>query len=186
MTSSSPLLASASALGLAAYCLSHLFLVRVFPFRGPYIPLLASFVVGMAIAAGTTLWGCFLNTGTNRNDTLAFLAMNVLAYIALGWCYFHFVNLCIASLRIRILEELFDAGGELPGTAIELLYDNRKMIDTRITRLTRGGHLTCREGRYYPGKRTFLFVARVFDLFRWLILGSDHSRHFERPAGNNT
>lgn len=99
-------------------------------------------------------------------------AMNGLCYLALAFGYFNFVNLAIASLRIRMLEELVASGGRLPLRRLEDSYGTDRMIGLRIDRLLRGGHLRDEAGRLVSGRRPFLVVARVFDGLRWMILGS--------------
>lgn len=100
------------------------------------------------------------------------MVLNVATYAALGWCYFHFVNLGIASLRIRILEELVEAGGAMSGERLAGLYDDQAVITARLQRLRAGGHLVEHEGRYKIGRQRFLVVAKIFDGLHALIFGS--------------
>jgi len=147
------------------------------------VPLLLSFGVGLLVTAGVTLFVFFQPPWAALDDLLSFLAMNIIAYSALGWCYFHFVNLCISSLRIRVLEEIIDAGGALPTADLGALYDNRKMTAVRIERLTSSGHLVSHDARFYSGKQGFLIVARIFKLLRWFIIGDALTESYERSAG---
>ena len=50
------LLALAPLAGLAAYCLTHLIACRVAGRRGPYPPLLAGFLAGLAAGVAVSLW----------------------------------------------------------------------------------------------------------------------------------
>ena len=104
-------------------------------------------------------------------DGVALTGVNAMAYLALAFGYFNFVNLNIASLRIRMIQELAESGGRLPTAHLIGLYNTETVIALRIDRLTSGGHLVERDGRYYSGKRRFLIVARIFDFLRWAILG---------------
>jgi hypothetical protein len=108
----------------------------------------------------------------NVLDFAALLGMNLVAYLAFSFGYFNFINLNIASLRIRMLQELAESGGEMPVEALTGLYNTEEVIALRIDRLAGGGHLIERQGRFYSGKRQFLIVGRIFDFLRLVILGS--------------
>ena len=105
-------------------------------------------------------------------DGLALLAMDLVEYLALAFGYFNFVNLNVASLRIRMLQELAESHGEMPVEALTRLYNTEAVIALRISRLCSGGHLVQRQGRFYIGKRKFLIVGRIFDFLRMMILFS--------------
>ena len=95
------------------------------------------------------------------SDGLVLFSLNAVAYLALAFGYFNFVNLNIASLRIRMIQELAESGGRLPIDRLTGLYNTQNVAALRIDRLTRGGHLVEREGKYYSGKRRFLIVANL-------------------------
>jgi hypothetical protein len=164
------LLAVAPILGLAAYCLSHIFACQTIRNRGNYFPLVVGCGCGLATTAAISL-AALSWTKSGFGDGLALAGINMVAYLAFAFGYFNFINLNIASLRIRMLQELADARGRLPADRLAGLYNTETVIAVRIDRLARGGHLVERGGRYYPGKWQFLFVARTFDLLRWAILG---------------
>ncbi len=170
MSISYALLAIIPVVGLAVFCLSHLVASRVVLNRGPYYPLLAGFSIGLAAALAASfalLW----SMGTGAADLLAIVGMNGAAYVAFGFGYFNFVNLNIASLRIRMLQELADSGGSMPAIAFASCYNTDSVIALRIQRLVSGGYLVEKEGRYFSGKQSFLIVARIFEFLRWAILG---------------
>lgn len=175
MSNAYPWLVLAPTIGLGCYCLCHIVLARILVGRSPYLPLVGAFVPGLlgAIAAtGAALY--FMQA--NFADVVGYSALNLVTYGALGWGYFHFVNLCIASLRIRVLEEIVDAGGRLPAELLLAEYNTDGMIGLRIERLVSGGHFVVREGRYHCGKPHFLFVARLFDWMRYVIMGPNYLR----------
>ncbi len=167
-------LAVAPILGLAAYCLAHVVACRSLQ-RGPYFPLMLGCGCGLAATIAISL-AALLWTRCGAADGLALAGLNLATYLALSFGYFNFVNLNIASLRIRMLQELAESGGRMPVDRLAALYDTETIIGLRIDRLTRGGHLVERQGRYYSGKRRFLIVARIFDLLRWAILGQQRAR----------
>jgi len=171
MLQTSALLAIAPLLGLASYCLSHLLLSRLVRSRGHYYPLMigcgCGLIATLAVSAAAL---AFLQE--NVLDFAALLGMNLVAYLAFSFGYFNFINLNIASLRIRMLQELAESGGEMPVEALTGLYNTEEVIALRIDRLAGGGHLIERQGRFYSGKRQFLVVGRIFDFLRLVILGS--------------
>jgi hypothetical protein len=171
MVAAHALLALAPVLGLAAYCLSHLVACRLVRNRGNYFPLVLGCGCGLTVAVAISLAG-LLWMRTTLADGLALAAVNVAAYLALGFGYFNFINLNIASLRIRMIQELAASGSRLPIMRLTGLYNTETVAELRIDRLTRGGHLVERDGRFYSGKRRFLIVARIFDFLRWAILGN--------------
>ena len=109
--------------------------------------------------------------------------MNGFASLAFAFGYFNFVNLTVASLRIRILEELLDSGGWLSRDAILDRYGTSSVADLRLERLVGGGHLVERNGRLHTGRLQFLLVARIFDALRWLILGPRYAAALRQSPG---
>ena len=168
-------LAAAPVLGLAVYCLSHIAACHTIPHRGNYFPLVIGCGCGLAATIAISL-AALLWMQSGLADGLALAGVNMVAYMAFAFGYFNFINLNIASLRIRMLQELADEGGRLPAERLTGLYNTETVIAVRIDRLASGGHLVERDGRYYSGKWRFLFVARTFDLLRWAILGQSTHR----------
>lgn len=167
-----PVTVLAPCIGLAACCFIHIVLAKLRWGRPPYQALIAGFFSGLVATIAIASWPA-RRQGFFDSDRIALTALDTLTYTALGWCYFHFVNLGIASLRIRVLEEISEAGGVLHASELKHRYDDNQMARTRLQRLVAGGHLVCREGRFYSGRRGFLVVARIFDVLRRAVLGKD-------------
>jgi hypothetical protein len=166
-----PLIAVTPILGLAVYCFSHLLVSWSGRIRSPYVALMIGCGIGLAVTFVVSAAAlAFLHAGWF--DAMAMIGMNVSAYLAFAFGYFNFINLNIASLRIRMLEELAESGGSMPVEALTSLYNTEEVIALRINRLVAGGHLTIRQGRYFSGKRRFLIVGRIFDFLRFAILGN--------------
>lgn len=113
ITDHRPLIAVAPVLGLAVYCLTHVVAARIIRGRSPYPALAIGALAGLVATIAITSLAC-RRDAVSTVDTLAFVGMNAIASLAFAFGYFNFVNLTVASLRIRILEELADAGGRLP------------------------------------------------------------------------
>lgn len=177
-----PLVVLAPVIGLAVDCVSHVAAARLLRGRSPY-PALA---VGAACGLATTLAVTLIAAGRDATSVLttaAYVAMNGFASLAFAFGYFNFVNLTVASLRIRILEELLDSGGWLSRDAILDRYGTSSVADLRLERLVGGGHLVERNGRLHTGRLQFLLVARIFDALRWLILGPRYAAALRQPPG---
>lgn len=168
------LIVFAPVIGLAVYCLCHVVSARLIGGRNPYPALALGAVAGIGTATAITLATC-VGGGNAWSDTLALTCMNTVAAFGFAFCYFNFVNLTVASLRIRILEELAAAGGWLARSTLLDRYGTGSVIELRLARLVRGGHLVDRNGRLYTGRLQFLLLARIFDVLRTAILGSHHT-----------
>lgn len=169
-----PLVALAPVLGLAVYCLGHIMAARLIRGRNPYPALVLGAVMCLVATVVSTLVAC-MRGGDSFVDTIALTAMNTVAALGFAFGYFNFVNLTVASLRIRILEELADSNGWLSRTALLDRYGTGSVADIRLARLVGGGHLVERNGRLHTGRLQFLVVARIFDAMRAMIFGSKHT-----------
>lgn len=96
---------------------------------------------------------------------------NVLSYGALGYCYFHFINLGETARRIRLLRELIDAGTGLSEREILQRYNSKVIVDKRLARLINSRQVIMQDGRYYLGDRTVLRMATVITIMKLLVLG---------------
>jgi hypothetical protein len=165
-----PVIVLAPVLGLAVYCAAQILSARSGAWEGPYASLTLGFFLGFAAAMGVT--GIAVHEmGPRLADAVGLVATNIVTYLALAFGYFNFVNLTVASLRIRLLEEIQDAGGSVSEDRLLGLYDSSSVASIRLARLVRGGHLVERDARLFRGKSRFLAVARIFDALRWFIIG---------------
>jgi len=155
----------------AANSCVHLFACRWFTRRGGYFRLLAGFIAGLPVVLVVSRVA-LLSWDATSMDRAVLLAFNVLTYIGLAFGYFAFVNLNVCSLRIRMLQELLEAGGILPRRELLACYNTDEVSSLRIDRLLHGRYLIEVQGRVYSGNRCFLLIARVFDILRWIVLGS--------------
>jgi hypothetical protein len=176
------LVALAPVIGLAADCVCHVVAARIIRGRNPYPALALGAVAGLVATVAITLVASS-RSGGSVIDALALVAMNTVASLAFAFGYFNFVNLTVASLRIRILEELAESGGRLTRAALLDRYGTASVADLRLERLVRGGHLVERNGRLHTGRLQFLLVARIFDGLRWLIFGPAYAASLRRPPG---
>jgi len=170
MTDLRPLVALAPVIGLAVSGVVHVAAARLIRGRGPYPPLALGCLAGIAATLAITLTACIREAAAVA-DTIALASLNGVAALALAFCYFNFVNLTMASLRIRLLEEIRASGGAVSTKTLTGAYNSREVVAIRLRRLVEGGHLVEKDGRLHRGRLPFLIVARIFDGLRWFIFG---------------
>jgi hypothetical protein len=152
---------------------------RLIRSRNPYPALAIGAATGLVVTILITIAAC-VRGRDSAVDTLALTVINAVSSLGFAFGYFNFVNLTIASLRIRILEEIAASGGWLPRAALLARYGTDSVADIRLSRLVNGGHLVERNGRLHTGRLQFLLVARIFEALRLLILGSGHAGRIRR------
>jgi hypothetical protein len=172
-----PAVVAAPVLGLGAYCIAQIVVARMSPGCSPYHSLKLGFLAGLLMAMVVSGWGV-ASTALSLQDRIGYVLLNLLTYLALAFGYFNFVNLTVASLRIRLLEEIRESGGALPADALKAAYNSREVVAIRLQRLIQGGHLVEKDGRLYINRLPFLIVARIFDGLHWFIFG----RHGKKSA----
>lgn len=114
----------------------------------------------------------FFSHPTHLPDCVAELAVRVLSYIGLSYCYFHFVNLGQTSIRVRIYSELVDNPIGLKIDALKKDYNETKLAEARLQRLTSSGDVVESEGRYFVGRYRLVLVSRILLFAKQLILGT--------------
>jgi hypothetical protein len=140
-------------------------------------------LAGMAAGLLTTTGFSFLSLGSDFGiDATLLLVFNLVASLALSYCYFSFVNLNLTSLRIRLLEELRASPDGLSRAAILKLYNARNLVDKRIDRLTQGKQIREVDGRFYTRPSFLLAVARVINLMKFVVLGKRPRRTSKATA----
>jgi hypothetical protein len=156
---------------------AHLTLSHLLPREAQRAAILSGFAAGLAALAWLT-WTA-LPPAASTGDCAAYALLNLAAYWGLAFGYFAFVNLNIASLRIRILKELMlSPAKRLDEGALLARYDAAEVRKRRLARLVEGWQLIVRDGRYLSGRPVFLTLARVMDALKWVILGPGGVRRF--------
>ena len=144
----------------------------------PSLGLLRSVQVGFLTGLLGTMAADGLTTGLAAPlrwpDIASIMTLNVIIYIALGYGYFHFVNLGQTARRVRLLWELYEADGGLTEEQIIRRYSARDIIDTRLGRMVATGQLFCQNGRYRVRRTTLLSMAKLILIMKRLILGREN------------
>ncbi len=150
--------------------------VQILSFRWiPRLALLKSVMLGFA--AGTVWVLLFEGYLFRRHlpgplpEFFGNLATNLLIFAALGYCYFHFVNLGETARRIRIVRELEESPDGLTLPQLLERYNARMILRVRVRRLVDNGQLILREGRYFIGNPTLLLISRTIRFMKKFLLG---------------
>lgn len=151
---------------LGVNVLVHIIAVRVQRQRLPYLSVLVGFLAGAAASALAT-W----SSGGVAADRWPMLAIAMPTYVALAYGYFAFANLSMTSLRIRLLQDIADAGGTLSEAHLRASYNDDAILELRLQRLLYAGQLVERDGRLCIGGQGFLWLAYLVDGLRLLVLG---------------
>jgi hypothetical protein len=127
-------------------------------------------LAGLPLTAAATVLA--LLPGTWSLNAWAMLAFSAVANLALAYGYFHFVNLNLASLRIRLLSEFAAAPGGLPLAELFRRCNAAAVVTARLERLVQRGHLQVKDGRYVlVPNRAFLLPFEVFEFLKFVVLG---------------
>ncbi len=102
---------------------------------------------------------------------LSVLISNLIIYLSLSYCYFHFVNLAVTARRIRLLRDLHNSKDGMTMDEILLQYNSRDMVVNRIERLVNSGQVIYKNNRYYIGRSAMLWSAKIILIMKLLILG---------------
>lgn len=116
---------------------------------------------------------CFLfsSAPVSGKEVLSGAIAHLIIYSALGYCYFHFINLGETARRIRILREIYEAQDSLSLPEILQRYNAKHVVDLRMRRLLGNGQIVERQGRYYIGSPVMLWIAKSITLLKLLVLG---------------
>jgi len=170
MSENYPLLVLVPLFGMLGNVFAHIIISRVNRGRGQIKCLVLGYILGL-------ICGLFLALGaySRKNvttDFIAYLFLDFIAYSALSFGYFHFVNINIASLRIRILQEIIDSPQGLSKEAILRSYNAEQILDNRIERLINSNQLIEKQGSYFiGGNRNFLILFWFFETLKLTFIG---------------
>lgn len=131
-------------------------------------------VVGGFLAGGAALLAlqAALLLAFPRTSDRWFLALvaNPAIYVMLAYCFFNFINLGHASIRIRIYKECVDRGGRITVEELRGVYDEESLKSARLERLLQGGDIALEEGRWKLANPRLVPVAKlVFGLKKFVL-----------------
>jgi len=155
--------------GLAVNVFTQLLSVRILPGLGLLKSVFTGFATGGMVVLSAEL---YVSGGQSfHRDVIPMIIANVIIYGALGYCYFHFINLGITARRIRILRELYTADSGLSLKELLKRYNSGDMITKRLDRLLGSGQIVCRDDKYHIGKPVMLMMSKTIVTLKLIILG---------------
>jgi hypothetical protein len=181
MTVGYPCLALAPLAGLTVNCLSHIGCCRLIGGQRRFLCFFVGFAAGGAAVVWLS-WAALAPLLLGSADGAALFLFCLATYVTLSYGYYNFVTLNVTSLRIRLLQEMLACPAGLPVAEVWRRYGVHEIVRRRIVRLTQGGHLVEKNGRFYLAKRSILCIARIIDTLRYLILGPTPFPAEARPA----
>jgi hypothetical protein len=134
--------------------------------RSIYAGFAAGFLCVCAVHAVTSL-----ASPAGLAEACGSMLVSCITYAALGYCYFHFLNMGETARRVRILWEILECPEGLRLDEILARYPADEVLRLRIERLRNNGQIIDGGDRYLMGTRTVLFMARMIDLARGVLLG---------------
>ena len=156
--------------GLILNVLSQLLICRYATRLGLLKSIFIGFFLGLAAVIAIEVF-YLLNTGHFWAEFCAQLSLSAISYAALGYCYFHFINLGETARRVRIVIELYESDDGLSMDQIIRRYCALDIINFRLQRMVHNEQIVDREDTYHIGKPTMLWMARILVLMKLILLG---------------
>ena len=103
-------------------------------------------------------------------DFIADVLVSFMTYSALGYCYFHFINLGETARRVRIVRELLDAKEGISLDEILKRYNAEEIINRRLVRLVEANQVVFKDNKYFINGVIVLLMAKILSFFKLLLL----------------
>ncbi|MFM8888362.1 MAG: hypothetical protein ACKOKC_18355 [Chthoniobacterales bacterium] len=98
------------------------------------------------------------------------LVANPAIFVMLAYCFYNFINLGHASIRIRIFKECDDRGGFISHEELRAVYDDELIKEARLQRLLEGGDVVRENCRWKLVNPRLVPVANlVFGLKKFVL-----------------
>ncbi|MBF0481349.1 MAG: hypothetical protein HQK81_08540 [Desulfovibrionaceae bacterium] len=159
--------------GLAANILIQIGFFRLSRGKSLLRSVFAGFFCGQAATLAWDVWllqGAFAPAPAWPDWPVLLLANQCIA-AALGYCYFHFVNLSETARRIRILRELCASPRGLTREELLAGYNARDMVEKRFDRLLRNGQIALVDGKYVVRPGMIAAITKIMHLLKLAVMG---------------
>jgi len=156
-------------IGLLANTVTQIIIFRLWKERYLLKSVFSGFVCGLMAVLVIEIASLILNRPEGM-EFLGQLSMVMVTYFALGYCYFHFINLGETARRIRILRELQESKNGLTLEGILKRYNALAIINVRLQRMISNKQIVLQAGRYYIGSPLMLYMAKTLIFFKWVLL----------------
>ena len=101
------------------------------------------------------------------------LVANPAIYVMLAYCFYNFINLGHASIRIRIFKECDDRGGFITHEELRVVYDDELIKEARLQRLLEGGDVIREGDRWKLVNPRLVPVAKIVFGLKKFVLGRE-------------
>lgn len=166
---------------LAIIACLHALMLRLLPRLLPMHALIWAVSLGLGAEISLDL---LLTSDAPLGERSNLIAPNVLTFLILCYCYFHFFNLGETGRRIRILIELYQAGGSLTEDQLLQRYGAEELLQQRLLRLERAGQIRLEHNFIHANGASMRIMSLSIDLLKW-ILGKKTSRSQRDGAGDD-
>jgi len=127
------------------------------------------FLCGFGIVFITDITYCF-SAKPPLMECFAQLSLSTVTYVALGYCYFHFINLGETARRVRIAIELLESEIGLSMDELIKRYSASDIINYRLQRMISNNQIVYRDDRYYIAKPIMLYLAKAIVIMKLIFL----------------
>lgn len=127
------------------------------------------FVAGLWVVLGLQVV-LLLVFPRNLDRWVLALVVNPAIYVMLAYCFYNFINLGHASIRIRIFKECRDRGGFITHEELRTVYDENRIKEARLQRLHEQGDVVVEEGRWKLANPRLVPVANLVFALKRLVL----------------
>jgi hypothetical protein len=103
-------------------------------------------------------------------ECLGQITLSTITYVALGYGYFHFINLGETGRRVRILRELWESQDGLSVGELLTRYNASGIFGIRLQRMINNEQIQLRDNRYYIGKPVMLYMAKAMVMMKLILL----------------
>jgi len=129
----------------------------------------AGFAVGLVFLVAAQA-GFMALSGFSMEGLALAILVNIPFYFCLSYCYYNFVNLGHASIRIRIYAECLNRGGGIGERDLRNCYNVEKIKQARIRRLLEAGDMIETGGIFRSGRKRLVPIAATVFFLKWIVL----------------
>ncbi len=141
--------------------------------------LIADIVASRARARRVTAYGIGLVAGFAVTAGLLFaisaetatVGIAILAYCSWWFAFLNLAQALESSLRVRLLGEIYAAGGRMPKADLEARYNDAILLRLRLERLLAHGAAVERQGHLHIVSPGLKAIAAFFRILKKVLLG---------------
>jgi hypothetical protein len=122
---------------------------------------------------------------TRGEDFAELLAGSLLLFGAWWFVFLNFVQSSQSSLRVNILRQAHLNGGTLGHAELAAQYNDKTLIELRLSRLVQSGAVAKVNDRYFVISSSARMLGRLFRGLKLLILGRPSEFHSSAGQGRN-